>query len=184
MPARPVSEDFLHSMRFHVLLAEGSSPPDERLGPLEAGFSMCSVPEATVEAVEYKEGTYIYTRKQPGNTTFADISMSRGVAITDRAFWLWVKQVIEGTGNYREHVMIRHFHREEALVGSGNPATNISNFPSDTPAARTYVIYEAFPVRHKVAGDLDATASEISIMELDLSFEYFSLTLGGEAPTP
>lgn len=175
--ARPVSDDFLHSMRFHVEVIDGSVPPTERLGTPEAGFSMCSVPEATVEPVEYKEGTYIYTRKQPGNTTFGEISMSRGVAITDSAFWQWIKTVIEGSGNYREDIRIKHYHREEALPGSGDVTTNLTAIPTSRNAARTYQVFEAFPSRHKVAGDLDATASEISIMELDLAFEYFNLII-------
>lgn len=175
--ARPVAEDFLHSMRFHVEIIDGSRP-DAGFGPPEAGFSMCGVPEATVEAVEYKEGTYVYTRKQPGNTTFADISLSRGVAITDSAFWKWIKIVIEGAGEYRQDVRIKHYHREEALPGTGNDfSTNLTAIPTSVAAARTYEIFNSFPVRHKVAGDLDATASEISIMELDLSFEYFNLII-------
>jgi len=172
--ARPVAEDFLHSMRFHVEVVDGSRP-DASFGPPEAGFSMCSVPEATAEAVEYKEGTYIYTRKQPGNTTFADISMSRGVAITDSAFWQWMKIVIEGAGEYRQDIRIKHYHREEALTG--DVAGNLTAIPIEREAARTYVIFNAFPSRHKVAGDLDATASEISIMELDLAFEYYNLVI-------
>ena len=172
--ARPVAEDFLHSMRFHVEVISGDGP---NFGPPEAGFSTCSTPEATVEAVEYKEGTYIYTRKQPGNTTMADISMGRGVAITDSAFWLWLKTVIEGAGEYRQDVRIKHYHREEALPGSGDPEANLTAIPTSVDAARTYEIFNAFPARHKVAADLDATASEISIMELDLAFEYFNLII-------
>lgn len=174
--ARPVAEDFLHSMRFHVEIIDGTRP-DAGFGPPEAGFSMCSVPEATTEAVEYKEGTYIYTRKQPGNTTFAAISLSRGVAITDSAFWTWMKIVIEGAGEYRQDIRIKHYHREEALPGSGDVTANLTAIPTSVPAARTYEVFNAFPSRHKVAGDLDATASEISIMELDLEFEYFNLII-------
>jgi len=177
--ARPVSEDFLHSMRFHVEVVSGEVAAEERLGPPQAGFSMCSVPEATIEAVEYKEGTYIYTRKQPGNTTFAPISLSRGVAITDQAFWKWTKTVMEGAGNYREDVRIKHYHREEALTGSTEG--NLTAIPTEVDAQRTYLVHEAFPARYKVAGDLDATASEISIMELDLELEYYELIVNAAA---
>jgi len=174
--ARPVAEDFLHSMRFHVEVIDGTRP-DAGFGPPEAGFSMCSVPEATVESVEYKEGTYIYTRKQPGNTSFSDVSLSRGVAITDSAFWTWMKIVMEGAGEYRQDVRIKHYHREEGLPGSGDVGANLTAIPTSVDAARTYELFNAFPARHKVAGDLDATASEISIMELDLSIEYFNVII-------
>ena len=62
----------------------------------EAGFSAVTTPEATVEAVEYKEGTMIYTRKFPGNPTQSDITLSRGVARQDSTFWDWLRVVVEG----------------------------------------------------------------------------------------
>lgn len=178
--ARAVATDFLHSMRFQVAIDDGdrgiSLSPD---GRAEAGFSNVTTPEATSEAVEYREGTYVYTQKYPGNPTMNDITMSRGVARRDSTFWDWMRRVLEGSGEYRVDLSVKQFHRDTALTRD-TPATttvNKTSISTDVPA-RTYLIKQAFPIRHKVAGDLDATASEISIMELDLSFEYFEILEG------
>jgi phage tail-like protein len=171
-------------MRFRVktsgqtnLLARSNIPAEG--GVPEAGFTQCTAPEATVEAVEYKEGTFVYTRKFPGNTTMSDISLMRGVARLDSSFWHWLRIVIEGSGDYRQNVLIEHHHRDTFLsrprfeASTGND--NQTSITKDSLAARTYHVHEAFPIRHKVSGDLDATASEISIMELDLSYEHFEV---------
>jgi phage tail-like protein len=174
-------------MRFRVRTAGASSrlsrsnQPAEG-GTPEAGFTQCTAPGATVEAVEYKEGTFIYTRKFPGNPTMEDISLMRGVARLDSSFWDWMRVVIEGNEAYREDVLIEHHHRDTfmsgtsgRLGGKSNGSDNATAIAKDSTAARTYHVHEAFPMRHKVAGDMDATASEISIMELDLSYEHFEV---------
>jgi phage tail-like protein len=175
--AREVATDFIHSMRFQVVATDGARPGLSPDGRADAGFSMVTTPEATVEAVEYKEGTFIYTRKYPGNPTMNDLTFSRGVARRDSSFWDWLRVVIEGTGEYRQDLDINHFHRDTALIratpASGTEA-NLTNLDTTAPA-RVYHVREAFPIRHKVAADLDATASEISIMEMDCSYEHFEV---------
>jgi phage tail-like protein len=179
--ARAVSTDFIHSMRYHarVIPVGGGADPLVPAGRPEAGFSNMSTPEATVEAVEYKEGTMIYTQKYPGNPSMSDLTFSRGVARRDSTFWDWLRRVIEGSGEYRATVNVMHYHRDTALPRPF-PATgelNATDINKDSPA-RTYIVYEAFPIRHKVAADMDATASEISVMELDISYEHFEVVEG------
>lgn len=176
--ARPQSTDFLHSMKFQVVVDDGDRgitfAPS---GRADAGFSNVTTPEATLEAVEYREGTFIYTKKFPGNPTMNDITMSRGVARLDSTFWDWMRKTIEGSGEYRVDLTIRHFHRDTALVRdfpTTGASPNLTNINIDRPA-RAYKVKECFPMRHKVAGDLDATASEISVMELDVAFEHFEI---------
>lgn len=187
--ARPLNTDYLHSMRFHVSVVPGQqNNPIVDLNPSgrpDAGFSNVTTPEATVEAVEYKEGTMVYTQKYPGNPTMSDITLSRGVARQDSSFWGWLRIVLEGgplganEAQYRADLTIKHYHRDNSLVRdqptTGGTANRTSIKPADILPSRSYHIKEAFPTRHKVAGDLDATASEISVMELDLAFEYFEV---------
>jgi phage tail-like protein len=165
--ARTVTTDFLHSMRFQVKCG-----PNFSLGGADAGFMSVSTPEATTEAVEYREGTYNYPRKFPGNTTVADISMQRGVTASDSTFWSWLSVVIHGEGEYRTDLDIYHYDRSVLQK-------NIPNFNSEPSAGgsafggRIYHIHEAFPIRCKIAGDLDASSSDISVAEADFAFEYF-----------
>ena len=185
--ARPVSTDFLHSMRFHVTaqVTGGTSPLDNASVSPSAGFMSVSTPEATVEAVEYREGLYNFPRKFPGNTTVSDVTMQKGVARGDGTFWLWLKLVISGNGEYRADVTINHFDR--SVLNSSLPsysAVNAARTATAPGAARQYVLYEAFPIRHKVAADLDASTSDISIMELDIAYEYFDIVEGAPSSAP
>ena len=176
--ARAASTDFLHSMRFHVsLVSQGDDLiPDVTTSFAEAGFMSCSTPELTVEAVEYREGTYNYPRKYPGNATVSDVSLQRGVTRTDSGFWAWIRSTAEGSGNYRTTVEIKHFDRRVLTqsrgdLSKGSPTNNaINGIP-----AKKYVLNEAFPIRHKVAGDLDASSSDISVQELDVAYETFDV---------
>lgn len=168
--ARSVASDFLHSMRFQVTVGDGFTL--DGAGGAQAGFMTCSTPEATVEAVEYREGTYNYPRKYPGNTTVADISMSRGVALGDSSFWSWVSTVIHGEGEYRANLTIWQYNR--SVLQKNVPTWSGGTAPT-TVSGRSYTIYEAFPIRCKVAGDLDASSSDISVQEIDFAFEYFKV---------
>lgn len=182
MPARPVSSDFLHSMRFHVTtdLVDAPLKPELNGGTdVPAGFMSCTTPEATVEAVEYREGTYNYARKYPGNTTVSDVTLQKGVTQTSSNFWNWLKVVVEGSGEYRCNMTIKHFNR--TVLTRPRPPSASTSSPTNNAAAdtaepsRTYILYEAFPIRHKVAGDLDASSSDVSVMELDVAYEYFDV---------
>jgi len=182
--ARAQATDFIHSMRFQVdAIGVGGVQRLLAVGRPQAGFSAVTTPEATVEAVEYKEGNTVYTKKQPGNPSMSDITMSRGVTRGDSSFWEWLRVVMEGSGEYRADLDIKHFHRDTSLVRT-QPASgdqpNLTNIDTNTPG-RIYHVREAFPTRHKVAADLDATASEISIMELDVAYETFEVE---ERPAP
>lgn len=182
--ARAQSTDFLHSMRFQVDIVAGYDYFQNQNGVSSsvspsAGFMSVSTPEATTEAVEYREGTYNFPRKYPGNTTVSDLSMQKGVARGDGTFWNWLKTVISGSGEYRVDLNIYHFDRRVLnRPANGAITSDFQKVASAGNAARTYKIFEAFPTRHKVAADLDASSSDISIMELDLAYEYFDVVEG------
>jgi phage tail-like protein len=165
-------------MRFHVdAIGVGGVQRLVTPGRAQAGFQQCSVPELNVESVEYKEGNNLYTKKFPGNPQVSDITLTRGVARADSSFWEWMRVVAEGSGDYRADLEIKHFHRDTALVRSvpaSGDQPNLTNINVDTPA-RIYHVREAFPIRVKPAADFDATASEISLAEMDISLEFFEV---------
>lgn len=176
--ARDLSTDFLHSFRFHAQTLVDYDPLASPGNP-EAGFNNMTTPELTIEAVEYKEGLDIYPRKYPGAPTVNEITLSRGVTFIDTSFWTWARATVEGADPYRIDLAIRHYHRGGflttpratlATAGIVNKVTSAEAVP-----ARTYELYEAFPIRHKPAADLDATSAEVSLMELDVAFESFNV---------
>lgn len=179
--ARPVSSDFLHNMRFHVTASPNGGReflPKAVLsnGKPQAGFSACGTPSASVAVAEYREGHYVYTRKQPGIPAVENISMSRGVVLADTEFWNWLRQVIEGTGEYRADLTVSHYHRDALPnntfpITETRPAESLNMESAASTLARQYQLFEALPVGHKAATDLDSSSSEISVQNLDVAFE-------------
>ena len=182
---RAAAQDFLHSMRFHVTtstdIADSMRPEVFGGSNTPAGFMSCTTPEATTEAVEYREGQFNYPMKFPGNTTVSDVTLQKGVVAAASNFWNWMRVVIEGSGNYRCTVTIKHYNRSvltnkrPTAASASVTSQPTSSAAKDGVASRQYILYEAFPIRHKVAADLDASSSDISVQELDIAYEYFEV---------
>jgi phage tail-like protein len=165
--ARAETTDFLHSFRFHVTADDGA--PAGAVFDTQAGFNTVTTPEMSVEVAEYKEGIYTFTRKYPGNPSMNDLTLTRGVVKSDSKFMEWVQAAISGA-EYRTDLDIRHYHRED--FGS---FAEVETSARGT-AARIYQVSNAMPLRVKVAGDLDAATSDVSIQEIDVAFESFTVT--------
>ena len=160
--ARAQSTDFYQAFRYQV----AELGPASFLDPA-ASFATVTVPEITIEAAEYKEGTWTWKRKYPGPATVGDVTLQRGVAKADSKFWDWGLSALNGAA-YRADLSIRHLHKDD-VVG----LTDYSN----AAASREYHLKEAFPIRVKPGGDLDANSSEVSLQEMDLSVESMELVL-------
>lgn len=176
--ARSQATDFLQSFRFHVksLNRAGDFPDPLQFGSDagingEAGFQSVTLPELSTEAVEYREGTFKYTKKQPGVPTVSDVTMMRGVVKTDTDFYDWLIRGISG-GEYRCDFSIKHFAREDLP-----DAPSHLEYGDIPEASREYKCYNGVPIRVKPAGDLDATSSEISMAEVDVAIEYFEIVV-------
>lgn len=180
--ARAASSDYLQNFRFHVSTVDtameadpiayrGDAADSPGVGGV-AGFQSCSMPDITIEAAEYREGTFKYTKKFPGPPTISDVSLMRGVVKKDLAFYNWAVAVNSG-GEYRATIKIDQFGRgpTAALSPAENPS--ISEL-----AARTTICYECIPIRVKPGADLDATSGEVSMAECDFALEYFEVVTG------
>lgn len=181
--ARAAASDPLHNFRFHVrangtdsgsvngstdLLQPGGVGAGYTVGDgAEAGFQAVTTPEFTLEHVEYREGTKTYTEKYPGIPTVNDLTMSRGVARKDTAFFDWIVRAIEGA-EYRADLTIFHILRG---------ARSRSFLADDIGDANTrrYVIRNGSPGRVKPAADLDATSGDVSLAEVDVIMERFEI---------
>lgn len=185
--ARAISTDFLQSHFFTVTTGGAvdrfGRPTAANISVnLPAGFQSVTIPTASTDMVEYREGSMIYTRKQAGIPSFDDITMMRGVSRQDSSFFDWMRQVLEGTGEIREDLQIKQYHRDVALTrpnpprGTGGvPGSNRTFIDPDARPAIIYHAFEAVPMSCKPAGDLDATNAEISIAELTTAIEYIEV---------
>jgi len=191
--ARAQSTDFLQNFRFHVsTIATAGDETWEPIGVARpagaagsgntaigsvAGFQSCSLPDTSMDAVEYREGTYKYTKKFAGVPTISDVSLMRGVVVKDTVFYDWMVRAVSG-GEYRADIQIQQFTRSNVLdpTGSGATVPVVTEYGGiPTVCARTYKCYECLPTRAKGGGDLDATSSEVSMGECDFALEYFEI---------
>lgn len=173
--ARAQASDPLHNFRFHVKIFDGPYAgllSSDVIGNGEAGFNAVTGPEITLEWAEYREGVRTYTEKYPGIPSWNDCTLSRGSARRETDFFDWILAAAEGR-EYRAHLMIYHFPREALIRDDNAPVGNAgSSLPDEaTGKAKGYALYEAGPGRVKLAGDMDATSSDVSIKEMDVIYE-------------
>lgn len=165
--SRPIASDLYQSFRFHVIALEEANKEalvkDINIVPgvPDAGFMSVTMPELSFGIAEYREGIVTYTRKQPGIPSVNDLTLSRGLMKRDSGLFKWILRNATGE-EYRIDMAILQFHREDII----NPSDKRS--PS-----RRIVIKNAFANRYKSSGDLDATAEEIAIQEIDIIYESF-----------
>ena len=182
--ARPATSDLFHSFRFFASASDiGVIKPLEVAGA-QAGFSSITTPEYTLEAVEYREGNSTFTKKFPGLPTTADLTFSRGVVKNDTGFYDWLIATMASGGDYRTDITIWQFHRAGLPIWS--PPVSMNNLPLQqvetnnvTAPLRKYQVFEAFPIRVKPAGDLDASTADVSVAEADVAYEYFIIQDSG-----
>jgi phage tail-like protein len=184
--ARPKATDFLHNFRFYVEIAFPPNVAAGVIGPgagpgssvIAAGFSAASIPEVSQDAVEYREGHYIYTQKYVGLPTLGTVSLSRGVTVGDTSLWIWMKSVVEGNEEYRGDMSIYHLHRN-AKQGTSATGSTMNQMTKPLATQGGYKLYQCsnvFPIRFKASGDLDGTGSDISIQEIELAVEYIEVS--------
>ena len=119
-----------------------------------AGFRACSGLDASLDVVEYREGTMEPTaRKLSGLDKYSNITLARGVS-DDHALFDWIKDVLAGK------------NRNEAERKS--MSIMLMNEKGDT--VKTWNFKECWPSSFK-AGDMDATKSEVAIETLVIEHE-------------
>jgi len=163
--ARAMDTDPFQGLRFHVKATKAGGANLESFTN-SAGFNTVSLPTHTVETVEYKEGIMVYRRKFPGDTTFDDITLTRGVTVANSEFWQWIDAASSGR-EYRADLKIYQFHRDDI--------TDESDFSTIENPSRIINCFDCFPISVKSGSDMDSLSSEISIQEIVVSLERFSI---------
>lgn len=154
--SRSVDTDFYHNFRFHVV-----DPAGGNLDPV-AGFTKVTIPNITVEAVPYREGTFIFTRQFPGIPKVGDCELSKGVVKKKSDFYTWLLKPIQGGQNYRSDLLIQEYHIADEFGINGKPS-------------RTIRIKECFPTEFKPSADKDASQNDVAVQTLKLAVEEIDL---------
>lgn len=172
---RPANTDFLQGFRYHVIASDANdadplqptvqSDREHHGAGGQAGFQSVTIPEISVEASEYREGTFKYTQKYPGPPTVSEFTLMQGVTKQNTAFHDMVMASVDGE-EYRADVRIYHYQRTE--MDQATSATVADDI-------RRLECKECFAIRAKAMGDLDSMAGDISLAEVDLACESFEV---------
>ncbi|RLI53175.1 MAG: hypothetical protein DRP09_16335 [Candidatus Thorarchaeota archaeon] len=168
--ARSQVTDLLQQYRFHAVASDtdGNNPlhfgADAPGG--EAGFQSITIPETSLEPVEYREGHYKHSKKYNGPPTVSDTTFMRGVAMEDTSFIDWIENAIDG-GEYRADITVYRYRRDE----EGERA-------QAQPSQRSYIFHECIPTRVKPDGDLDSATGDVSLAEVDAAMEWCETVKG------
>lgn len=186
--ARPRLLDVLQAFPFwlfDVSGAEGnilSSVFDPSLG-----FSAVSAPEFSVKTKDIQPGNWEYPRNVVQSAGVGPITLSRGTRFYDSDFYNWITAAIRGDQPVRRNLVLVHFmgFRAQAQASGANlsfPDTAFIQMSLRTPG-RAWVLYDCIPTRYKAGSDFDASASEVSIQELDIQPEHIiEMTLATLSP--
>lgn len=199
--------DMMQSYTFWVFDATGyAGNPLFSIFTPEFGFSSCSLPEISIETKVIQPGNWEFKRKVVKSADVGPLMLQRGARFYDSDFYIWITNAIKGLQPVRRNLvviqylgfrLIRKLSRPEpgkSSVGAevslntagaySGVAAQLGAFPVplDRIPGRAWFCGGCIPTRYK-PGDLDAKASDVSIMELEIQPEYMhELTVATISP--
>ena len=155
------------------------------------GFTSVSGLSVTTDSIPYREGGYNTTVHQvPGQTTFAPISLQRGVILNTKQNWEWMRQLFStvqgGAKNqqgasFRADLDIRVL--SHPIPGSaGGTGTGGSNSAADDHVAMRFRVYNAW-VTSVAYSDLNAGDNAIFVEAVTLVHEGFDVNWAANLET-
>ena len=161
--------------------------------PVQFGFTSVSGFSVTTESIPYREGGYNTTVHQiPGQTTFAPITLQRGVLINTRQNWDWMRKLfatVQGNASNVQGVSFR-CDLEVAVLSHpipGSAGTEGVNTAANDHVAMRFKVYNAW-ITSVAYSDLNAGDNAIFVEQATLVHEGFDLnwatdiTSGSDAP--
>lgn len=154
-------------------------------GPIKSasiGFTSVSGLSVTTDSIPYREGGYNTTVHQiPGQTTFAPITLQRGVILGTDQHWKWMRKLfatVQGANsanniagnNFRADVEIAVL--SHPIAGSGG--TEGAGGSEDDHVAMRFNVYNAW-ITSLAYSDLNAGDNALFVEQLTLVHEGFDV---------
>jgi phage tail-like protein len=162
-----IATDPLRNFKFQVQVQHPTIKGFARMG-----FMSVSGLNVTTEVIPYREGGMnTTTQKMPGQSDFAPITLSKGLAVGDSQMMAWMRQlftVIQGTGTGKAGAEFRTIVDISVL---DHPVTS-----GNAPAKAAFRVYNAWPTAVAFS-DLDAGANAIVVQQMTLAHEGFEFKL-------
>ena len=160
--------------------AAATSTATKNLGTATLGFTSISGMAVTTDSIPYREGGYNTTVHQiPGQTTFAPITLQRGVILGTNQNWEWMRNLfatVQGGGSTRARGENFRCELEIAVLSHPIPgSTPDSNTPADTDhVAMRFNVYNCWPTSVAYS-DLNAGDNALFVEQMTLVHEGFDV---------
>lgn len=183
--------DPLRNFRFLVTftpLVDAAGNPisaaTEALSKIKFGFTSVSGMAVTTDSIPYREGGYNTTVHQiPGQTTFAPITLQRGVILNTNQNWEWMRNLfatVQGGGstrgvneNFRCELDIQVL--SHPVPSAASPNTQQPGDPAATDhTALRFRVYNAWPTSVAYS-DLNAGDNALFVEQMTLVHEGFDV---------
>lgn len=181
--------DPLRNFRFLVtfIAQTGASTSTKALAEATAvmGFTSVSGMAVTTDSIPYREGGYNTTVHQiPGQTTFAPITLQRGMMLGQRKNFDWMRDMFAtvqgGAGsrgvaeNFRCDLDIQVL--SHPIPGVGGEGSGDTSLPKDHVAMR-FKVYNCWPTSVAYS-DLNAGDNALFVEQVTLVHEGFDVNFG------
>jgi len=121
-----------------------------------AGFSICVIPDSSVDVIEYREGGDDVTgvRKLPGRVRYSNLVLKRGLT-NSQDLWNWYKNVATGVTDKRQVTVT-------LLDDTRNPVMK-------------WIFYNAWPTKYETS-PLQGKGNDVVIESLEIAHERMDLS--------
>ena len=189
--------DPLRNFRFLVTFKPlaGGSAALTALQSATIGFTSVSGLSVTTASIPYREGGYNTTVHQiPGQTTFAPLTLQRGVLLGSSQNMDWMKNLfatVQGGGTTRKATQNFRCDVEIAVLShpipSGANTAADTNIPSNTAASTDHIamrfnVYNCWPTSVAYS-DLNAGDDALLVEQMALVHEGFDVSWAGDLST-
>jgi len=147
---------------------------------ITVGFTSVSGMAVTTDSIPYREGGYNTTVHQiPGQTTFAPITLQRGVVLGTSQNWDWMRNLfatVQGGGSTRAANENFRCDLEIQVLSHPIPTTNpADNTPSASDhTAMRFRVYNCWPTSVAYS-DLNAGDNALFVEQMTLVHEGFDI---------
>lgn len=159
-----------------------------QLNKVTFGFTAVSGMAVQTDSIPYREGGYNTTVHQiPGQTSFAPITLQRGVVLGSSQNWNWIRQLFQTVQSSQTRTSADNFRVDieiEVLSHpiSSNITTALGNGEQQDHVAMRFKVFNAWPTALAYS-DLNAGDNAILVEQMTLVHEGFDIRWGKDLNT-
>jgi len=185
--------NFRFLVTFKPLTSVGGAPTSTATNNLAKattfGFTSVSGMAVTTDSIPYREGGYNTTVHQiPGQTTFAPITLQRGVILGTNQNYEWMRNLfatVQCGGATRART--ENFRCDLEIAVLSHPIPSAGETPEDSPAASDHVamrfnVYNCWPTAVAYS-DLNAGDNALLVEQMTLVHEGFNVNWAADLST-